>query len=109
MKYIITEGQFEDSVIQYLNEMYGDLKERKKFVHDNKIFFEDDNETIYMCLTKEYREKVLLVDIKTIWRDLETIFLLSNKEIKSIIKNWFEERYGLKIDEVLGSYRLSEL
>ena len=41
MKYIITDTQFEDSVIQYLNEMYGDLKESKKFVHDNKIFFED--------------------------------------------------------------------
>jgi hypothetical protein len=25
MKYIITESQFEDGVIHYLNEMYGDM------------------------------------------------------------------------------------
>jgi len=92
MKYIITESQFEDGVIHYLNEMYGDMikYETEKypdyifFVKDDKVLMEYDTDVMY-----------LLVDRKTIWKDLEYMFSLNNNEIETTIKKWVKETYNL--------------
>jgi len=95
MKYIITESQFEDSAIYYLNEMYGDLEE---YITD-----EEPDRVLYMKNDKVYMElevasegyNYLYVEYETIWGDLKNMFSLKTDEIRQIITKWMEETYHL--------------
>ena len=93
MKYIITEGQFEDGIIRYLNEMYGDLKEYRTDKYPEFILFIRDKK-VYMI--QDLRTRKLVADNNTIWEDLKTMFGLNYDESLHIIKKWMEETYKSK-------------
>jgi hypothetical protein len=93
MKYIITEGQFEDSVIHYLNEMYGDLEEYMTSEYPNSIFFVKGKK-VYMEQTLE--SGFLWISYNTIWSDLKFGFGLGRNEIKPIITKWVKKTYKIK-------------
>jgi len=93
MKYILTNIQYEDAIIHYLNEMYGDLEEYETDKHPNIIFFIKDKK-VYM--EQELESGYLMVDYYTIWTDLKTLFGLEYNEIQGIISKWVEETYKSK-------------
>ena len=93
MKYIITESQFEDGVINYLNEMYGDLKEYRTDLHPESLFFVKGKEVLMELNTENMR---LEVDCDTIWEDLETVFSIDYDDVENIIKKWMEDTYNLR-------------
>ena len=84
---------FENGVIHYLNEMYGDLAEYTTDKRPNRVFYVKDNRA-YM--EKMLRSNVLWVDYDTIWEDLENIFGLDRYESQYIITNWVKETYNLR-------------
>lgn len=93
MKYIITESQNEKLVIKYLNNEYGDLKERiRTDKYPNSIYFFKENK-VYMAYGSISKD--LWVDYYTIWTDLEKIFGLTEDEIYKTITKWVEDTYGL--------------
>jgi len=97
MKYIITESQFEDSAIYYLNEMYGNLEEYRTDEYPDKVFYMKGDK-VYMelnVLLEEYGYNFLYVEYETIWGDLKNMFSLKTDEIRQIITKWMEETYHL--------------
>ena len=93
MKYIITERQNTKIITKYLNNEYGDLKERRRTdKNPNSIYFFKENK-VYMAYGSSFKD--LWVDYYTIWTDLEKIFDLTENEIKRIITKWVEDTYGL--------------
>ena len=92
MKYIITESQFENGAIFYLNQMYGDFEEYKTDKYPNRVFYVKDKK-VYM--EHDLKEKELTIDFSTIWADLRDIFDLDSGEADHIIIKWAKQTYDI--------------
>jgi hypothetical protein len=84
---------FENGVIHYLNEMYGDLMEYKTDKYPGGVFFIKDGK-VYMEHNLKTNE--LWVDNYTIFEDLEIVFEINFFEYEVIISKWAEQTYKLK-------------
>ena len=93
MKYIITESKLEKTIINYLNEMYGDLEQYTTDEYPYSVFYVKDNK-VYMEQDLTFGN--LFINYFTIWKDLRTIFSLEDEDISRIITKWVEETYKLR-------------
>ena len=92
MKYILTESQFEDGVINYLNEMYGDLNKVEQSEYWGLVNYEK-NGKVYIQLNTKKNE--IWFPKTPLSQELVEVFNLSSSEIKDILSKWVGETYGI--------------
>lgn len=98
MKITITENKLQKVIDKWLSKKYSELD---VYDHDNQpwiMYVDKDYEIIFLY---QHKENELYVD-KSVIKFLFNIFFIDEQQIKSILKNWFEEHTGLKVGKVLS-------
>lgn len=98
MKIQVNSNQLERIVIKWLNTYYGNLELITTEKYPESIFYVDSNDDVML----QYDEREIIYIDNIIWSQIQSIFNLSDNDVKSIIKVWLKETYKL---EGLSPYR----
>lgn len=101
MKYVITESRLNSFITNWLESEYGDME---KFKHSGyeELFLSQEGmfKMVYISRTKSLHIK------NDIWDFVREMFGLDNDETGEIIKNWVNEKFGLRAK---SGYRVEEV
>ena len=94
---IFIKGDFKETGLSWLNEIYGNLKPVEK---DDKIFYVDgERKPLFKYYKEDYESKngYYYINYDRIWSFFEYYFDMESKEIKDLIKVWLGETYNLRV------------
>jgi hypothetical protein len=98
MKIIITENKLDRVISKWLSKNYSKMD---IYDHDNQpwhLYVDKNGEVIFLY---QNNDKELYV-AKSVIKFLYNIFSIDEKQIQSVIANWFEEHKGLKTYKTLS-------
>jgi hypothetical protein len=96
MKFIVTNTQLHNIMVDYLDNVHNSNREESRF---DSVVVIHGREDYYHVIMKRTRDKKLYID-KSFLETFSKIFPLSLEDSAEFIKNWFEHRFNIDVDEV---------
>ena len=90
----VNKDQIYRIVIKWLNAHYGSLTPKIHNHYPNKVFYVNSDNYIMMEYNKETDR--VWIDKKSIWSKVESIFHISLREHRVIMRVWLEQTYKLE-------------
>ncbi len=98
MKYQINQSRLQTIATKYLLDRLGELK-RDEIIPNLEIFFKNGYETALLSYSPELNAYYFSID-GDIFVSIMDLFLLSNKEVKQIIRKLVYDLFGVEISEL---------
>ncbi len=98
MKYQINQSRLQTIATKYLLDRLGELK-RDVIIPNLEIFFKNGYETALLSYSPELNAYYFSID-GDIFVSIMDLFLLSNKEVKQIIRKLVYDLFGVEISEL---------
>lgn len=103
MKYIILESQLDNVLNKLKKHLFTILNSFGSYRSDNFIIIwrltDDDDDEVSQIMEYDYWDGRLWI-LTEYLKNLKQSFPFDEKELKSIIKEWFEMKYNVKVKYV---------
>jgi hypothetical protein len=98
MKYLVTESQIKNMMWNYLNSVDYTILEDDHF---NEIFLLRNGSEDYHDYVYKFDDKHLLVETELVLT-FAGLFDVTEEDALNYIGDWFEEKYGLEVEEIIN-------